>query len=149
MSQTQLNSKKCFKEIYKFYYDYLKVYKLASSPRVSCWKQSDLRNAMAWSSACEELTSKLGEKEQFYEILLGEINAILIFLQVQCPLMSRVKQLIENAAIEMQRTIFENDSLSDDLKSDLVNLIHADLYESVCKNIKSLNQVFLRCISFF
>ena len=156
MSQSVQNSKKCFKEIYKFFYDYLKLYKLASSSRVSCWKQTDLRNALSWSSACEELTSKLAEKVHFYDVvLLGEIDAILNYLQIECPKNQVVKKLIEEASIEMERvrtahrsfilapqwrqslffihsqTIFDNASLSDELKSDLVSLLHNELYESV------------------
>ena len=103
MSQSVQNSKKCFKEIYKFFYDYLKLYKLASSSRVSCWKQTDLRNALSWSSACEELTSKLAEKIQFYDVLLGEIDAILNYLHIECPKNQVVKKLIEEASIEMER----------------------------------------------
>ena len=61
------------KELYKFFFDYLKIYKSTSDSIVSKWKLGDLTNALSWSSICEQIYSKIKNKKS-YKKLFDEID---------------------------------------------------------------------------
>jgi hypothetical protein len=47
------------KDIFKFLFDYLKLYKESHSSFVEKWSKDDLEKALRWSTTCEELIKKL------------------------------------------------------------------------------------------
>lgn len=47
------------KELYKFLFDYFKIYKESFGPNVSNWKLGDLKNAIKWSEGVEDFYSKI------------------------------------------------------------------------------------------
>ena len=57
------------KELLKFLFDYLKIYKSASSPTVAKWRQGDLNNALKWSGLCEEIYAKIKNKKSYQKLL--------------------------------------------------------------------------------
>ena len=57
------------KEVYKFLFDYFKLFKSSISLNVSKWTQTDLSNAFKWSSQVEELFVHLKSKRYFGRFL--------------------------------------------------------------------------------
>lgn len=47
------------KELYKFLFDYFKIYKESFGSNVSNWKLGDLKNAIKWSEGVEDFYSKI------------------------------------------------------------------------------------------
>lgn len=64
------------KELYKFLFDYFKIYKESSGPNVSNWKLGDLKNAIKWSEGVEEFYSKIKFKK-CHNKFLKDIKMIL------------------------------------------------------------------------
>lgn len=57
-------------DIIKFFFNYFKVFKMSSSSNVANWTLFDIRNALKWSSNCEELFIRIKSKPFFDELLL-------------------------------------------------------------------------------
>lgn len=65
-----------FKEIYKYFYDYFKIYKASLGFSVAKWTQTDLENAIKWSKNCEDLSKKL-ERKSFFNNFVQELKLII------------------------------------------------------------------------
>lgn len=53
------------KDIYKFLFDFFKIYKETFGPSVSKWKLIDVNNALKWSSGIEEFYKKIKNRKIF------------------------------------------------------------------------------------
>ncbi|RNA05892.1 hypothetical protein BpHYR1_038099 [Brachionus plicatilis] len=105
------------KDIYKFLFDYFKIYKESNGPSVSYWKLGDLKNAIKWSEGVEEFYSKLKFKK-FLKKLLKDIMLILEHWKIDeknCEL------LLKDASQNLRQTLISNKNLTDELKAFLLD----------------------------
>jgi hypothetical protein len=122
------------KDIYKFLYDYFKLYKDSSTSLVEKWSKNDLDNALKWSESCKEIVTKLektNKKTDFYKKFIKEIKIILDHLKINENDLNKSEDLVKNASKYLTETLISNKFLSQDLKCNLLDLKFNELKNEV------------------
>ena len=57
--------------LFKSYYEYFKIYKLATTTPISKWKLMDIENAMKWAKLVEDIYTKLCSKSYLQKFITG------------------------------------------------------------------------------
>ena len=107
------------KDIYKFLYDYFKLFKDSSTSLVEKWSKNDLDNALKWSESCQEVVIKLeksSKKNDFYKKFIQEIKKILDHLKISENESKKTEDLVKNASKCLKQNLITNKYLNQDLK---------------------------------
>ncbi|CAF0714965.1 unnamed protein product [Brachionus calyciflorus] len=118
------------KEIYKFLFDYFKIYKESSGPNVSNWKIADLNNAIKWSNGIEEFYGKIRHKK-YLSKLIEDIKLVLRHWKIDCK---DCEDLLKNATFKLKKSLIANKHLSDELKSNLTDSLVNQQIEKIKEN---------------
>lgn len=63
------------KEVYKFFFDFFKLFKSSISLNASKWTSVDLNNAIEWSSRVEELFVSL-KKKSYFKLFIDDLECL-------------------------------------------------------------------------
>jgi len=91
-------------EIYKFFFNYFKIFKTSIGSNVTKWTQLDVQNAFKWSINCEELSKRLTNKP-YFDHFVEQLRIILDHWKLPIKFLekSALKDLIQNASKHMRK----------------------------------------------
>jgi hypothetical protein len=120
------------KDIYKFLYDYFKLYKDSSTSLVEKWSKNDVDNALKWSVSCQEIVNKLEKstkKTDFFKKFIQEIKKISDHLKINLD--ESIEDFVKNASKFFRQSLISNKYLNQELKCNLLDLKFGELKKEV------------------